>query len=92
MNRVPRNRDEFVEIFLSPGGRRGDHVMWFLFAAIAWSQWLTRNERVFQYKVLFNPVHPLYRAISLMLQWRPLVKAKRRDGTGVVIARLDAGL
>jgi hypothetical protein len=32
----------------------------FWFAAVSWVLWITRNERVFQHKLLANPVHPLY--------------------------------
>jgi hypothetical protein len=38
--------------------------------------WLTSNEQVFQHKVISSPFQPIYRAISLLLQWKPLVGQK----------------
>jgi hypothetical protein len=66
--------------------------MMFWFAAIFWVLWITRNERVFQHKVLANPVYPLYRALSLMLQWRVLAKTKALQSTDAVISRFDEKL
>jgi hypothetical protein len=66
--------------------------MMFWFAAVSWVLWITRNERVFQHKVLANPVHPLYRALSLMLQWRVLAKPKAQQSTDVVIKKFDEKL
>jgi hypothetical protein len=66
--------------------------MIFWFAAVSWVLWITRNERVFQHKVLSNPIHPLYRALSLMLQWRVLAKTKTLQSTDAVIAKFDEKL
>jgi hypothetical protein len=86
---LPRSRDEFTELFLKKQGAEDNKITLFWFAAFAWTIWLTRNERVFQHKVLFKPSSPLYRAFSLMLQWKPLVVAKRLMATKVIISRFD---
>ena len=85
---VPRSRDEFTELYLVAGGKQANSITWFWFSAVAWSLWLIRNERVFQHKVLLNPLTPLYRAISLMLQWMPLVVPKRRAATEACVERI----
>jgi hypothetical protein len=66
--------------------------MLFWFAAVSWVLWLIRNERVFQHKVLATPVHPLHRALSLMLQWKVLAKPKAQQSTDALIERLDVKL
>jgi hypothetical protein len=72
----PTCRDEFSDIFLTHGGDKSNSLWWFIAAAIFWSLWLTRNDRVFLHRVLSSPVYPLYRAVSLMLQWKPLAGSK----------------
>jgi hypothetical protein len=67
-SRLPRNRDEFVNIFVSKGRGSGNLITWFWGVAIMWVLWLVRNERVFQHKVLFIPATLIYRVVSLMLQ------------------------
>jgi hypothetical protein len=64
----PRLREEFTEHFLSHAGASVNKVVWFRFGAMVWSLWLTKNERVFQNKMLFNPLHPVYKAYYFMLQ------------------------
>jgi hypothetical protein len=66
--------------------------MMFWFAVVSWVLWITRNERVFQHKVLDNPVHRLYRALSLMLQWRVLAKTKAQQSMDAVIKKFDEKL
>jgi hypothetical protein len=88
----PRSCEEFVDIFLSCGGAKPNKLMMFWFATVSWVLWITRNERVFQHKVLANPVYPLYRALSLMLQWRVLAKPKAQQSTDVVIKKFDEKL
>jgi hypothetical protein len=84
----PKSRDEFVEIFLSQGGNKSNKLVWYWFAVVVWDFWLTRNERIFQHKVLANPLLPLYRALSLMLQWKPQVKTKMLQGIEEIIKKV----
>ena len=88
---IPRSRDEFIELFLRAPSNHNNSTVWFWFAALSWALWLTRNDRVFKFKVLMNPSSPLYRALSSMQQWRPLMVAKRlqaADEVTVKIARV----
>ena len=85
---VPRSREEFNELFLSTSGKGKNAVVWFWFAALVWALWLTRNDRIFNKKVLMNPCVPLYKSLSLMQQWFPLVAVKRRQATEGIIAKL----
>jgi hypothetical protein len=89
---IPRRRDEFLSIFLKQNASNDNHVVWFWMVAVAWALWITRNERIFQHKVLFNPIQPLYRALSLMLQWKLLFKSKRRAPTEEMIGLVDRKL
>jgi hypothetical protein len=42
--------------------------------------------------VLANLVHPLYKALSLMLQWKVLAKLKAQQSTDAVIEKFDVKL
>jgi hypothetical protein len=65
-----------VTLFLLGNDSQARKVWWYVAAGFFWVLWLTRNERVFQHKVLSSPFQPVYRAISLLLQWKPLVGQK----------------
>jgi hypothetical protein len=62
----------------------------FLAVAVFWSLWLTRNERIFQHKMSFSPFQTIYRAFSLMLQWKPLVGAKKLSRIEDMMLKLDS--
>jgi hypothetical protein len=89
---IPISCEDFVDIFLSCGGAKPNKLMLFWFTAVSWVLWLTRSERVFQHKVLANPVHPLYRALSLMLQWKVLAKTKAQQSTEALIEKFNVKL
>jgi hypothetical protein len=46
--------------------------------------------RVFQHKVLYHTLNPLYRLVSLMLQWRWLIQHKKRSAAEEVVAKISA--
>jgi hypothetical protein len=88
-NRSPGCREDFFEIFLQPGGRKNNYVWWYVAAALFWSLWLTRNERIFQHKVPFTPFQPIYKAYSLMLLWKPLLGSKKLPAVEASMQKLD---
>jgi hypothetical protein len=65
---LPGCRDDVVDIFLTAGGNRHNHISCFLAAPIFWSLWLTR----FSIKYCL-----IYMAFSLMSQWKPLAGVKK---------------
>jgi hypothetical protein len=62
---APAGREEFVTLFILGAEADMRQVWWFVAAGLFWALWLTRNECVFQHKVLSSPFQPIYRAISL---------------------------
>jgi hypothetical protein len=89
---IPRTEDEFTDLFLKPAGAFSNKIVWFWFASFAWSLWLIRNDRIFNKKVLLKPISPLYKSLSLMQQWRPLVAAKRLRASEDIIAQISSAL
>jgi hypothetical protein len=87
-SRLPRNREEFIDLFVSKEKGSGNMVTWCREAVIMWVLWLIRNGRVFQHKVLFNPATPVYRVVSLLLQWSSLAARKKKEKTEAVVEKL----
>jgi hypothetical protein len=78
-----------MNIFLLSADFQMRQVWWFVAAGLFWALWLTRNERVFQHKVLVSPFQPIYGAISLMLQWKPLVGQKKLPKVKEAIQKIE---
>jgi hypothetical protein len=88
-HQAPAGREEFVALFLLGAETNARQVWWFVAARFFWALWLTRNERVFQHKVHSSPFQPIYRAISLLLQWRPLVWQKNLPKVEEAILKIE---
>jgi hypothetical protein len=88
----PTRRDDFSDIFLRQGGDKYNSVWWFMAAAIFWSLWLTRNDRVFLRKVPSSLVYPLYKVVFLMLQWKPLVGSKHLQQIEEMVLKIETAL
>jgi hypothetical protein len=87
--KLQAGREEFVTLFLLGAEADMRQVWWFVAAEFFWALWLTRNERVFQHKVISSPFQPIYRAISLLLQWKPLVGQKKLPKVEEAILKIE---
>lgn len=65
-------------------------IFWFGFAAMSWVLWTTRNkfsiERIFPNK----PVDCLFKLLTILQQWKPLVKSGDMEATDSLISRVRA--
>jgi hypothetical protein len=52
--------------------------MWFLFGAIVWTLWLTRNDCVFNNLVISSLRAVIYRLLSFLQHWMVVVLAEER--------------
>jgi hypothetical protein len=70
-------------------------IVWFSFAALAWTLWNIRNKLTMEGVLIGKPADALYKMIIYMQQWRMLVKWKDRgllDAAMETLRRLHAEL
>lgn len=81
----PTSCEEFLLEFVD--NRRGkiQKVLLFICAGALWTLWKTRNDLVFNKKVISTPMVVVYKTLMLIKTWRPLVKPKLSDMTNEMI-------
>jgi hypothetical protein len=55
---------DFTENYLLESGEKGNQILIFLFGAISWTLWLTRNDCVFNDKLFSSPTSVIFKLIS----------------------------
>ena len=74
--RASTNCTDLVEILTHRKVTRFGSLFLFLCAGALWAIWKTRNDWVFEDKLLQNPVELIYKTRALLLSWKMLLRQK----------------
>jgi hypothetical protein len=88
---TPVNLNHFLT-FSCGKGDSPKPLMIFLLAHICWSLWLTRNDYVFNNKVVQSPFVVIHRSMMFMQKWSILPKMKEREWVMKTMDRLSRHL
>jgi len=64
----------------------------FVLASVAWSIWKTRNDWVFNNKLIKSPKSIAYKVLALMKQWKKMLKTKDQKVLEDALLKLQEGL
>ena len=53
-----------------------------------WVLWKTRNDHVFDNKIVPNPTVVIHKMVSMLRQWSPMVKQKEKRQVDEAIAKM----
>ena len=65
----PGSVANFANVVLGVSGSKKNLLDWVVFGAFLWSMWTSRNDFVFERRILSSPLQVIYKMISFMSQW-----------------------
>ena len=71
---------------------RSKSVSLCLLAGIAWCTWKTKNDWVFNKKLIKSPKIIAYKIVGVLKQWKKMLKEKDQGLMGDAILKLQEGL
>ena len=80
---TPRSADEFVNLVLGVPGSKSNVLEWVTFGACVWSVWTTRNDFVFEGRIISSPLQVIHKTITFLSQWLLLVPEKLKTEAGM---------
>jgi hypothetical protein len=69
-SKIPDSVVDFTENFLLESKKKRNQILLFLFGAIWWTLWLTRNDWVFNDKLISSPTSIIFKLFFFMQQWK----------------------
>ena len=76
LSSVPRSSEELIsDVLCDSKGRRRSNLL-FVFAGAMWSLWKTRNDLVFNDKVIQTPEVVIRKTMSFLMLWKKLLAEK----------------
>ena len=86
----PSSFGALMENLLLNNKGRVRHLYLFLCAGALWMLWKTRNDLVFNAKIVPAPVVVIHKTIALLTQWKILLKKKDRAKMELMIEEMSA--
>jgi len=86
----PSSFGALMENLLLNNKGRVRHLYLFLCAGALWTLWKTRNDLVFNAKIVPAPVVVIHKTIALLTQWKILLKKKDRAKMELMIGEMSA--
>ena len=84
----PSNFEDFLSMGLKQSGAKSNYLGWAIFGVLIWTIWLSRNDFVFNNNLSSSPTTNIYKFLSLMSQWTPLLPAKRKKDWLILLDQL----
>lgn len=78
MRATPSSVEEIIEIALVGMKGKFRPIYLFIFAGAMWALWKTRNDLVFEDKVIASPVMIVHRMMVLLTYWKMLLDEKKK--------------
>lgn len=76
-DRKPNSFDEFLSLAIRNPGVGSNYIGWAIFGALSWLIWLSRNDAVFNKKIIKSPLNMMFKTISFLTQWTCMLPGKR---------------
>lgn len=89
LEKVPRSCSELTEEMMSNMSNKTRKPFLFMCACAMWALWKTRNDMVFNNKIVASPMVVAHKTISFMTQWKTLIKDKELEKMEAVINKLN---
>ncbi|RLM55419.1 hypothetical protein C2845_PM10G10820 [Panicum miliaceum] len=67
-------------------------ILFYLFAGVAWAIWRTRNDWVFENKLISNPKMLAYKVIGFLRTWSKMASPEDQDKRRWLLRKLEDGL
>ena len=89
---IPKTSGELLENILLNRKGRVRQLFLFMCAGALWTLWKTRNDLVFNAKLVPTPVVVIHKTIALLSQWKILLKKKEQAKMELVIGEMSASV
>jgi hypothetical protein len=83
---------KFQDMLNSGEVERSKSVNFFILASVAWCIWKTRNDWVFNSKLIKSPKSIAYKVLALLKQWKKMLKVKDQMELEDTLLKLQEGL
>lgn len=89
---IPKILGELLENILLNRKGRVRQLFLFMCAGALWTLWKTRNDLVFNAKLVPTPVVVIHKTIALLSQWKILLKKKEQAKMELMIGEMSASV
>ena len=89
---IPKMFGELLENILLNRKGRVRQLFLFMCAGALWTLWKTRNDLVFNAKLVPTPVVVIHKTIALLSQWKILLKKKEQAKMELMIGEMSASV
>jgi hypothetical protein len=90
--RRPTSMTSFQDMLNAGEVENSKSANFFVLASVAWSVWKTRNDWVFNNRLIKSPKALAYQVLALLQQWKKILKMKDQEVMEDTLMKLQEGL